>query len=352
MEINCRIINSVDHTFDDFPIGLSQIFEYLPGKDLLNCLLVSKAFNSEISTNSKCMDKIVFNVVDKQLNTAHQVLKRTNRKYQHLKISSVIGFQINFRTTKFNWKSIDFQCTYLCPYVTKFLKKFTKTVTTIKFRNCKVLNGKENNNVPFFDKLETMEVSNGTPLDCAKIVCKFRRQLENLKNLKMPQRGFGILTNIILKWNLQLEKLHLTNPMVQRFSIADTIESLKTQKNCLKELTMEILDQASLSFFWDEFKCLEKLTLGAEYPEFYGIYHELQRNHSIKSIRFNSEDLPLQVYQSISISTPNLATIYLSSTKPQYCDKKKAQEYTGAELKEMYHSIRLINPLLKHKSLK
>ncbi|CAO1299476.1 unnamed protein product [Diamesa hyperborea] len=337
-----KIINSGDHTINDFPVGLNTIFKYLSGEDLLNCLLVSKVFNSEIITNNKCMDKIVFNTVDKELSIANQVLKRSRRKYQHLRIKSVIGYKINFRTKKFHWKSIDFQQTYVGPYVTKFLKKFTKTVKKISFSNCRVINGRETNSIPFFDKLETLEVSGDIAFECAKIVCKFRRQLETLKNLKIPQKAFGILTNIILQWNLKLEKLHLTDPVVT--NITDTIESLRTQKNSLKELTMEILDQISMSFFWEELICLEKLTLGADYPEFYGIYRELKINKTIKSIRFNSEDLPLHVYQSISISTPNLSKICLSSTKPKLCKKSSSQEYSGSELREMFKSIKLINP--------
>lgn len=337
-----RIINSVDHTINDFPVGLRKIFEYLPGKDLLSCLLVSKAFNREISTSTKFMNKIVFNVVDKELTIANQILKRSERKYQHLRIKSIIGYKINFLTKKFNWKSIDFQYTYVCPYVTKFLKRFTQTVTTIKFANCRVFNAKETYNIPFFHKLETLEVIGGTALECGKIVCKFRKQLETLKNLVMPQKGFGILTNIILKYNLQLEKLHLTNPVVK--NITDTIESLRTQKNCLKELTMEILDPNSMTFFWEELTCLEKLTLGADYPEFYGLYRDLKINKTIKSIQFNSEDLPLHVYQSISISTPNLSKICLTSKKPQFCDKKIFQQYSGSELRDMFKSLKRINP--------
>ena len=337
-----RVINSNDHTINDFTVGLRKIFDYLPGKDLLNCLLVSKTFNSEIITNSNCMDKIAFSTVDKELSIANLVLKRSVRKYQHLRVKSVIGYKTNFRTKKFNWKSIDFQNAYVGPYVTKFLKRFTKTVTKIRFVNCSVINGRETYSIPFLNKFETLEISSDNTLECAKIFCKFRRQLNTLKNLKIPQKAFGILTNILLKWNVQLERLHLTDPVVT--NITDSIDSLRTQKNCLKELTMEILDQTSMSFFWDELICLERLTLGADYPEFYGIYRELKTNKTLKYIRFNSEDLPLHVYQSISISTPNLSKIYLSSTKPQLCDKSSSQEYSGAELREMFKTIKIINP--------
>lgn len=340
-----RVINSIDHTIDDYRVGLRQILEFLPGKDLINCLLVSTTFYREITSNAKYMDKIAFNLVDKQMILAQIVLTKTTRKYKHLKIKSVIECTIDFQPTKFKWQSIHFQDTYFCPYVLKFLRTFTKTVESITFSNCKAFNGNPLELAPLFNKLQNIEFVDTASYDSIKILCKFIVQFKILKSLKIAQGGFGLLTDLLLKFKIKLQKLHLTNPKIT--NISKTVDAFRTQKDCLKELTMEILDPTSISFCWDELKCLEKITLGAENPEIYGRFNEIKINFTIRSIRLNCESLPLYVYQSLSISSPNLLVFIVSGAKLHDSDKKKAQQYSGIELRKMFNSIKISNPMLK-----
>ncbi|CAO1370137.1 unnamed protein product [Diamesa serratosioi] len=350
------VVNSIDLMIEKFPGGIEQIFAYLPGKDLLNCLVVSKKFNFVISKSDKCMDKILFKIVNDQLRHTHLILKLTIRKYQHLMVSTVIGGLINFRTDKIDWKTIHFYQTCFFCNITEFLRNFTRTVTSLKFTKIYYIQQIHNDFfAPVFDGLESLEVVRGTPASCKELVRMFCASFKTLKNLKMPISSFEMLSDTIPGWDLKLEKLHLTNQFQEESF--DTSDSLKTQRHYLKELTMEYLNEKLIIFIWKELKALETVTLLSDDPDFYNHIYEYERNDCIKNVRLYCEFVPLNVLESICDASPNLSSIFTTKKKPDECHKLTAIDLSAYDLKNIFSWIKfkkLVTKLLwdfKEKSL-
>lgn len=315
-----QILNSKDHSIAQLPAGiLRSIFNRLNGQSLLNCLATCKSFNHIIAPSNALMEKIrlsAFKSTPKNVKQLQHILFYTNRKYQHLTISKDRLFTLDYQILKFNWKSIQIDKILFGNSLLIFLDQFTN-LTEIEFVDCKIESENHLRDIAVYPKLTTLKINCEEAVACF-IILNFEKSIVNLKELLLPQTAFGVAHNIIRfrTVTFRLKKLHLTSP--SGFQALDVISPLRSQREYLEEIKLEILDNSSLHYIWGSMKRIKKVSLTDKYSFIRIEDLALESNINIQELHINSKRMSLNMFEKILDATPELKILHINKMNKRF----------------------------------
>ncbi|CAO1335983.1 unnamed protein product [Diamesa serratosioi] len=320
---NYQILNSKDHSIAQLPADvLKSVFYRLNGGSLLNCLAVCKSFSEIIESSENFMGKIRLNAyksTSKNVKQLQHILVFTNRKYQHLTISKDKLLTLDYQYIKFNWKSIKVDKILFGNYLLSFLQQFTMNLTEIEFFDCKIESESHLREIVVYPKLKTLKINCEEAVACF-IVLNFEKNIVNLEELLLPQTAFGVAHNIIRFRTLtfRLKKLHLTSP--SGFQALDVISPLRSQRDYLEEIKLDILDNSSLHYIWGSMKRIKKVSLTDKCSFVQLDDLALDANVNIQELHINSKRMSLKMFEKILDATPELKILHINKMNKRFIE--------------------------------
>lgn len=328
----CTILNSEEHSISNLPIHiLDKILVKLSGKDLISLLAVSTSFNFAIASSNKFMSKIRLKAHSERTRVC--VLQCSNRKYQHLSFDDQHQCSDNFmESTKFQWKTIKIQNMILSNKLRSFINNFSKTLETLEYCNVSIDYKDYGVHNSSFPKLKTLIIS-GDACDASFIFLALMKGITaTVQELKIPQNALVFLFDELLVNRPNLKKLHLSTPSLNR--LLDVQNSLLLYKDCLEELTVEMLNNNATKFIWIEMTSLKKVTLRACCSMFKASRSFiLPDNNNIKEVIVHNNSVPFQVYEKIVNATKQLNILEIHHYKKDYQKQKSGTKYNGPEMR-------------------
>lgn len=320
---NYQILNSKDHSIAQLPEEiLTSVFSSLNGQSLLNCLAVCKSFNETIASSVAFMSKIRLNAyksTSKNVKHLQYTLVFTNRKYQHLTISKDKLLTLDYQILRFNWKTIKVDKILFGNSLLNFLHQFIANLTEIEFIDCKIESESHLKKVVVYPKLKTLKINCEEAVACF-IILNFEKNIVNLEELLLPQTAFGVAHNIIRfrTVTFRLKKLHLTSP--SGFQALDVISPLRSQRNYLEEIKLDILDNSSLHYIWGSMKRISKVSLTDKYSFIRLDDLSLDSNINIQELHINSKRMSLKMFEKILDATPELKILHINKMNKRFIE--------------------------------
>ncbi|CAO1421792.1 unnamed protein product [Diamesa serratosioi] len=324
------ILNAEEHSIADLPNHImDKILKQLRGRDLISLLAVSTTFNNAIASSKMFMSQICLHSEQTELS----VIQNSNRMYQHLSLDGQSGCSDDIiETTKFQWKTIKVQNMILSSKLRSFINSFSRTLETLEYINVFIDYKDYGEHNCHFPKLKTL-IINGTDSDASfAFLALLRGVAASVHELKIPQNSFVYLFDEMLVNRLNLKNLHLLTPSLHR--LLDARNSLLLYKDCLEELTVEMLNNDATEMIWNEMTSLKKVTLRAHCSKFKtSSSFTLVHNNSIKEIVIHNNNVPFQMYEEFVRATPELKILEIHHYKKDYQKQKTGSTYNGAEMR-------------------
>lgn len=324
------ILNAEQHSIANLPIHiLDKILKELPGRDLISLLAVSTIFNETIASSERLMAKICLKAHSDI--TRSSVIQHSNRNYQHVSIDEHTGCSDDFiESTKFQWKTIKMQNVILTRELKRFISSFSSTLEALEYSNVSIDNYDEHK--CSFPKLKTL-IINGKDSDSSFIYLTLMKGIiASVQELEIPQNSLIFLFEEMLVNTPNLKKLHLLSPSMDR--LLDVQNVLLIFKECLEELTVEMLNNDATEFIWNEMTSLKKVTLRAINSKFRCVKPlNLYENNNIQELIVHNNKVPFQMYEEIVKATPKLSILEIHHYKKDHLKQKSGTKYCGKEMR-------------------
>lgn len=325
------ILNGEQHSIANLPIHvLDKILMKLPGRDLISLLAVSTTFNETIASSDILMDQIRLKAHSE--NTRSVVIQHSNRNYQHVSIDDHSGSSDDFiESNKFQWKTIKLQNMILTSELKGFISNFSSTIEALEYSNVSIDNYEEHN--CSFPKLKSLTIG-CKDSDSSFIYLGLMNGITaSVQELKIPQNSLIFLFEEMLLNTPNLKKLHLLSPSIDR--LWDVENALLIFKDCLEELTVEMLNNDATEFIWNEMTSLKKVTLRAFNSKFKCVKPlNLNENNNIQELIVHNNKVPFQIYEEIVKTTPKLSILEIHHYKKDQCKQTSGTTYCGKEMRD------------------